>query len=145
MSSTGFARKLLGARFARFALVGVAGFLVDATVLFIALHGLQLDAYSGRALSFLCAASFTWWGNRNLTFRETAATRGTGMRREWIKFISANAFGGTINYALYATLVSFAPPPFSNPFAALAAGAITGLSFNFLAAKHIVFRGPRGT
>lgn len=144
MSMAGFTQKILATRFLRFALVGTAGFFVDAAVLFIALHLLHLDPYSGRALSFLCAVSFTWFGNRTLTFRDSAATGRRGMGREWAKFVSANAFGGAANYGLYAALVSFASPPLSNPFMALAAGAIAGLSINFLASKHFVFRGSGG-
>ena len=35
-----------------------------------------VDRYSARAISIFCAVTFTWWGNRNLTFAEHAATGG---------------------------------------------------------------------
>ena len=63
-------------RFLRFAIVGAGGFVVDECVLAALHYGAGLDRYSARAISILCAMTFTWWGNRNLTFREHAAVGG---------------------------------------------------------------------
>jgi putative flippase GtrA len=134
------ARRIAASRFLRFALVGTGGFLVDECVLWLATHALRLDPYSGRAVSVLCAVTFTWWGNRTLTFRDRAAR--SGLLREWAKFVAANALGAAVNYGTYAALLAFAPHPLNNPFLALAAGAIAGLFFNFLLSHAFVFRVP---
>ena len=57
----------LPTQFLRFGLVGAVGFLVDVGVLY-AMHGLGLDLYTARVVSFLAAATFTWLGNRFFTF-----------------------------------------------------------------------------
>jgi putative flippase GtrA len=134
------ARRLAASRFLRFAIVGTGGFAVDECVLAAMTRLVHLDPYSGRAVSFFCAVTFTWWGNRTLTFRDRAARE--GLLREWAKFLAANALGGAINYATYAALVAFAPQPLANPFLALAAGAVAGLVFNFIMSHSFVFRAP---
>jgi len=125
-------------QFFRFALVGAAGFLVDAAVLALGLQVLGLGKYLARLISFLCAATFTWAMNRRFTFAQTAAA--DGQAREWARFVAVNGVGGLINYGTYAALVAFADTPFSNPFVALAFGSLTGLVFNFFGSKHLVFR-----
>jgi putative flippase GtrA len=131
----------VSSKFLRFALVGAAGFAVDASILALGLHVLGLNKYLARVFSFLSAATFTWVANRRFTFPEAAGSRGRA--REWARFIAVNAVGGLVNYGVYATLVTFAAAPFSNPFLALAVGSLTGLAFNFFGSMFIVFRKPR--
>jgi putative flippase GtrA len=133
-----FARRIAASRFLRFAIVGTGGFVVDEAVLALTTRLIHLDPYSGRAISFFCAVTFTWWGNRVLTFRDRAAK--DGLLSEWAKFFAANALGGAINYGTYAALVAFAPKPLGIPFVALGIGAIAGLFFNFALSHAFVFR-----
>mgnify|MGYP001815252739 CR=1 FL=1 len=120
--------------FLRFALVGVAGFIVDASVLTLALS-LGTDFYTGRLCSFFCAVKATWYMNRIYTF----ATRDPRLLREWGRFVSANAVGGLINYATYALLVTTVGLFASHPIAAVGVGSAAGLMWNFLASHHLVF------
>ena len=134
-------RSFLPSPYLRFALVGGSGFVVDETILTILHYGLGIDRYSARAVSIFCAATFTWWGNRNLTFAEHATTGGLGdLAQEWFKFMLANGIGALVNYSVYTLLVSFAPFPFDNPLVATAAGVAVGLVFNFTLSKRFVFR-----
>ena len=134
-------RNLLPSPYLRFGLVGGCGFLVDETLLTIVHYGFGVDRYSARAISIFCAATFTWWGNRNLTFAEHATTGGPrALAREWFKFMLANGVGALVNYSTYTLFVSFAPAPFSNPLLATAAGVGVGLVFNFTLSKRFVFR-----
>lgn len=126
-------------KFLRFAVVGAAGFVVDAGILAFGLHFLSLDAYSARILSYIGAATFTWWGNRLFTFREHASA--SARTSEWGRFIAVNALGAVFNLGVYTALVALAPVPFNNPFIALAAGSLSGLAFNFFGSKRFVFRG----
>lgn len=126
-------------KFLRFAIVGAAGFFVDAGILAFGLNVLSLDPYSARILSYIGAATFTWWGNRLFTFREQASA--DARTSEWGRFIAVNLVGAFFNYGVYALLVTFAPDPFNNPFIALAAGSLSGLAFNFFGSKRFVFRG----
>jgi putative flippase GtrA len=129
--------RLLGSRFLRFALVGGAGFVVNEAALAIMLRVGHLDKYSGWLAAFLVAVTFTWWGNRTLTFREVAARK--GLLSEWITFLIANSLGAAANFAIYSALVTFAARPFGDPFVAVAAGTLVGLVFNFAASKRFVF------
>ncbi|HUJ02328.1 MAG TPA: GtrA family protein [Rhizomicrobium sp.] len=140
MNAEEIARRVSRSQFLRFAVVGTAGFAVNEAALFALLKALHLDPYSGQAIAFLFAATFTWWGNRRLTFRAQAAATAQGMAREWAKFIAANALGGAVNYAIYAALVTFAPAPFDSPFLGVVAGTLVGLAFNFTMSKRFVFR-----
>jgi putative flippase GtrA len=134
-------RALLRSRFARFGAVGAAGFVVDEAVLTIAHYVFGLDPYLARAISIFCAMTFTWWGNRKLTFAEHAATGGVPeLAREWFKFVLANGVGAAANYGSYSLLVSFAPPPLNNLLLAAAIGVGVGLIFNFTLSKRFVFR-----
>jgi putative flippase GtrA len=130
-------------RFLRFTLVGAAGFVVNEAALWIALHGLRFNAYAGGVFSFLVAVTFTWWGNRRLTFSEHAAKRRRSIVAEWLAFVAANGFGFLVNYAVYATLIVVGPKPMDNPFLALAFGTVAGLLFNFILSSRIVFRTPK--
>ena len=133
------AGRIFESRILRFGVVGAAGYLVNAAALWIVHHLLSLNYYASYVPAFLVAVTFTWWGNRVLTFKEHAAQ--SSLAREWAKFVAANLVGFGANYALYASLLRFAPQPFDNPFAAQAAGTLFGLIFNFTLSKRFVFRG----
>ena len=122
-------------QFLRFALVGCAGFLVDAGVLNAVLL-LGADRYSGRLVSYLAAATFTWALNRNYTFR---AQRDTRLLGEWGRFLAANAVGGLINWTTYAILVSVSTTVFAHPAIGVGAGSLAGLVVNFTLSRRFVF------
>ncbi|NWH08126.1 MAG: GtrA family protein [Alphaproteobacteria bacterium] len=132
--------RLSQSRFIRFAFVGAGGFLVELAGLALFINALSFDPYSARIISFLTAATFTWAANRTLTFQAPWPETFRGLIDEWGKFVAANGIGGSINYAIYSLLVALAPLPFGHPFAALGAGSLTGLVFNFLSSKHFVFK-----
>ncbi len=134
-----FAARLWASPFFRFAVVGTGGFVVDTAVLY-AMLGLGLDRYTGRAVSYLCAATFTWLGNRTITFAEARATGGRGVAAEWLRFVVTNLGGGAVNYAVYAALVSFSDLVYAYPVFGVAAGALSGLTVNFFASRWLVFR-----
>lgn len=122
-------------QFLRFALVGCAGFVVDAGVLSLVLW-LGADHYTGRVVSYLAAATFTWALNRNYTFR---AQRGARLVGEWGRFLAANAVGGVINWATYAILVATSAVVFAHPVIGVAAGSLAGLVVNFTLSRRFVF------
>lgn len=130
--------RVLGAPFFRFGLVGAAGFVVNEAALWLFLSLLHMNRYSAQIPAFFVAVTFTWWGNRVLTFREHAAK--SSLVREWGKFVAANGLGAIANYALYVTLLRFAPYPANIPYIALGAGTLLGLIFNFTLSKRFVFR-----
>ncbi len=90
-----------------------------------------------RALSYLCAATSTWALNRIWTFKSADRS----LLRQWATFLSANAFGGLINYATSAGCALLFPALVTRmPVLALAAGALAGLGANYMLSKRYVFR-----
>jgi putative flippase GtrA len=141
------ARALHKMRFLRFGFIGGCGFLVDASALWLILHLFEfanLDSrltylrVVARVMSFIVAATFTWFGNRTLTFPDRAVP--TGLRREWATFVIANAPGGFVNVGVYSLILAFAPPPVNQIRVAFVAGVLAGLVLNFTLSSRVVFR-----
>jgi putative flippase GtrA len=124
----------------RFALVGVAGFVADAGVLYVAMRWLGAGYYAGRLLSFLVAVTVTWSLNRRYTF---AASSDARLFREWARFLVTNAIGGLLNYAVYAVLVASVATVAEMPTLGVAAGSLAGLAINFMLSRKLVFTGSR--
>ncbi len=136
-------------QFATFALIGVGGLFVDMAALWVALHMLGLDPYGGRVFSYLMAATFTWYMNRQFTF--TGVSR-RGAIRQWARFLAANAVGAVVNYGVYVLVLNLGPWVITRiglwpeaftallPYAGVAAGSVAGLIFNFVLSKKLVFR-----
>lgn len=126
-------------RFLRFLIVGGFGFLVAEATLWLARHELGAGDSLAWLISFLCAATFTWWGNRNLTFADRKAQGAAAMLTEYGKFLAANALGGAVNFAVFTAVLRFMPAPANDPAIALACGVLAGLVFNFTVSKLVVF------
>lgn len=143
MSETKLADSSTRSQFLRFALVGAVGFVVDETMLALMHGGLGLHPLLARVISILTAMSFTWWGNRVLTFHTHAAQGPAAILREWLRFVAANAVGALINYGAFAALLRTAPAPLDNAYLAAAIGVGVGLVFNFTLSRIFVFRAHR--
>lgn len=124
-------------QFLRFALVGVAGFVVDAGVVTLLTRAGGIDPYSSRVVSFVAAATATWWLNRNFTFKVDATA---SRARQWLRFVVVNAGGALINYGTYVAVLQIWATAHAYPAIGVAFGSITGLAFNFPASKYLVFR-----
>ena len=127
----------LAFQFGKFGLVGVVGFIVDVTVLYLLLWNTDLGRYGSRVLSFLSASTTTWTLNRNFTFR---GQHDGSLWRQWAKFVAANSVGGVLNYGTYAALIAYSPLVAAHPVLGVAAGSVAGMFFNFTAAKKLVFK-----
>lgn len=134
----GRVKRIHHVRFLQFALVGTAGFLVNECVLFISLHFAGLDKYQAWFPAFAVAVTFTWWGNRTLTFRERASRNNIAL--EWLTFVFTNGLGALANFCTYYALVKYVPAPAGNPLLANAVGTLIGLVFNFTVSNRVVFR-----
>jgi putative flippase GtrA len=126
-------------QFTLFALVGGAGFVVDAGMFLLLVQVLGANIYPARVASWLIAATFTWRLNRTLTFGNADRR---GLWRQWLRFLAANLGGGLVNLALSALLIG---PVGVAPVLAIACGSIAGLLWNFLASRKFVFVAPDTT
>lgn len=122
-------------QFSAFAVVGVVGFIVDATV-----FQLLFSAGGGYVLTRLAATSVavivTWYLNRRFVFQTHKATdRGV----EFAKYLTVQSTGIVINLSVYALMLAFFPALRPVPIIAVAAGASVALIFNFLGARRWAF------
>lgn len=127
-----------------FALVGVAAAGVDAGVLAVAIHLLELGHYGGRAVSYLAAATFAWACNRHFTFR--SADRG-GIVWQWLRYLVSGLGGGLVNFLVYGAVVETASRlqlapivHLLSPYVAVGCGSLSGMVVNFALARRLVFR-----
>ena len=120
-------------------MVGVVGFIVDSAVLYLCLHATGLGLYGGRVVSYLAAASTTWYLNRRLTFGDRSPPG-----RQWARFVTTNAVGALVNYGSYSIVVASLPAGTFVPLLGVAVGAIAGLGFNFTASRRFVFNADAG-
>ena len=100
-----------------------------------------MDLYSARACSFVAAASFTWFGNRRLTFPSAPAAR-RPLTGDWFLYLGAMTLGGLVNYGSYALLITYLPLFHDHPWLAVAAGTAAGLLINFTIARNVLYRSP---
>jgi putative flippase GtrA len=118
--------------------VGCVGFVVDASILYLAVYGFGAGYYGSRVVSYLAAATTTWYLNRRLTF---AAQGSSGWLGEWGRFISLNLLGGAVNYAVYAVVVGLHGRSAVTPVLGVALGSLAGMLVNFFVSKRYVFTG----
>ena len=121
-------------RFLRFCLVGGAAFFVDAGVLMALTSAAGLDPYLARVVSFLSAASFTWWLNRRYTFE--VGRRPTGS--EWAAYTGLMVVGAAVNYGTYAAAITWWPLAREHLWLGVAVGSIAGLGINFLTSRRLL-------
>ncbi len=130
-------KRHVAGQFLRYSMVGTVGFVVDSSMLYLAMYGFGLDPYSGRVLSFLVGVTTTWMLNRRFTF---PAAPKESPRRQWATFVAFMLLGASLNYATYAAIIYYGPDHPLTPLAGVAAGAIAGLSVNFTTSRLFVFR-----
>jgi putative flippase GtrA len=120
----------------QFGTVGVAGFLVDTAVVYATRFWAGL--YVGGALAYFAAVTTTWWLNRVWTFRGIGNIGSKG--RQWVRFVLASVPGLCLNLGTYFALVALVTLCAAHPELAIAAGAIAGMSANYLLSRALVFR-----
>lgn len=133
---------LTARRFARFALVGVVGFAIEAAVITALASGAGMNLYAARGVSFLSAVFVTWLLNRTLTF---VVQRGdearVGPTAEYARYLTVQTVGALGNLAVFVAVIHSAPSLAFTPIVPLAIGAVAGLTVNFAGSQWWVFRG----
>lgn len=119
-----------------FIVAGTVGFIIDASVLYT-MVALGFNPYVGRLISFLMAVGVTWQINRKKTF---ISKIDISKWYEFSQYLFAMSWGGLVNYAIYAIVISFSNKEQLSLFYALALSSIMSMGFNFLAAKYWVFK-----
>ncbi len=124
-------------RLVKFSVVGALGFLIDTGVLYACLYIAGFGYYFGRLVSYLFAATVTWYFHRIYTF---PLSNGSNKKRQLASFIIFNSVGGAANFMIYAYLIINYELCREFPVLAVGLGAVSGLLINFYLSKRIVFR-----
>ncbi len=126
----------LAAQVIQFGLVGVAGFVVDTAVVYAIRAPTGL--YVAGTVAYGFAVTTTWWLNRIWTFRGIGNVG--SLSRQWAKFVVVSLPGLCLNLGSYFVLVATVRFCAVNPVVAIAAGALAGMTANFLLSRAVVFR-----
>ncbi|WP_163938372.1 GtrA family protein [Paraferrimonas sp. SM1919] len=128
---------LLNHKLFRFAIVGGGGFIVDLIVFSLLLELLGFSLGVARAIAFVVAATFTWWGNRIFTFNKAEKT---SKLKQWVKFFSVACFAAIPNFLVFSLLIWLLPNDVLAPYFALVAGILVGMLFNYFFSNKWVFK-----
>jgi putative flippase GtrA len=126
---------------ALFAVGGLIGLLIDAGVVQALVSLAGWNPYLARVLSFLLAATATWWWNRRHTF--AARSSGRSAHAEWLHWMGLMIFGAVVNYGVYAACLVAFSALHRWPAIAVAAGSVVAAVVNFAAARGVLFRSPK--
>ena len=124
--------------FPAFVVVGGIGFIVDASILAILVHGYGWGDYTARIISFAVAVTATWYLNRNYVF---AASKTFDRRSEYGRYLAVQLMGMAINFLVYSLCIASSDVMDRWPVLALAVGSAVALFFNFAGARLFVFLG----
>jgi len=123
-----------------FAIGGIGGLVVDAGVVQLLVTMEHWNPYLARLLSFLAAATVTWWWNRRYTFAARRTDRSA--HAEWLQWVGLMSFGAMVNYGIYALLLMNFGVLHRWPSVAAAAGSAVAALINFSAARGLIFKSP---
>jgi putative flippase GtrA len=126
-----------------FAIGGVAGLVIDTSIVQMLVSFGHCNPYVARVPSFLVAATFTWWWNSHYTFAERHSGRGAAA--EWLHWMGLMSLGALVNYGVYALLLATIVPLQRWPAVAAAAGSAVATLVNFSTARGVLFRRPKAS
>jgi putative flippase GtrA len=121
-----------------FAVGGLIGFVVDAGVVQLLVSFAHFNPYTGRVISFLLAATVTWWWNRNRTF--AARHSGRPLLAEWLHWMALMGGGAAVNYGAFVLCLMEFPSWHRWPALAVAVGSVFAAVVNFVSARTLLFR-----
>jgi putative flippase GtrA len=126
--------------FARFAIVGGIGFVVDAGILTVLASWLGFNVYASRAVSFATAVIATWALNRQWVFGGLKSRHARAVGAEYLRYVVVQTVGALTNLVVFVAVLAAVPGLIGYPVVPLAIGAIAGLLVNFAGARAWVFR-----
>ena len=124
-------------QFIPFCMVGVIGFVIDAGILALLVHGLELGPIWSRLVSFPCAMTVTWYLNRRVTFPHAVSNK---PRQEWLRYAVVSMTGNLVNFIVYVACIRLSQIMYAYPEIALAIAAIIALIFNYIGFSRYAFR-----
>ena len=116
-----------------FAVVGDAGFLVDAGMLALLLHVSPLGPFSARIVAIAAAMLVTFWLNRTFTFGRSDRS----LAVEGTRYGGVGISAALLNYAVYAVILLVFPAVW--PVLAVAVASVVAMVWSFLGYSRFVF------
>ena len=132
---TGLVRKEYR-QFIPFCVVGGIGFLIDAGILALLVHGLGIGPLLSRLVSFPCALTATWYLNRRVTFSSPVSN---SPGQEWLRYAVISVAGTLVNFIVYLGCIRLSQTMYTYPETALGIAAIVAVIFNYLGSSRYVF------
>ncbi len=126
-----------------FAVGGLIGLVVDAGISQALVSFGHWNAYVARIVSFLAAATVTWWWNRRHTF--AGRSSGRKAHAELLHWLALMSVGAVVNYGIFAACLMAFPALHRWPAVAVAAGSAVAALVNFSTARGLLFRHPKAT
>ena len=117
-------------QFIKFCSVGALGFIVDS-VAFVVFCSLLENMMMARLLSFWCAATATWLGNRLYTFKAYGLVPKLS---QWRKHMLSVHLSGVLNLSVFYFTLNYAPT-----WVAFCLGTGIAICSNYLFAQRYVF------
>jgi putative flippase GtrA len=122
-----------------FAVIGVIGYVVDATITFVGAKYVGLSPELARPPGFIVATIVNFALNRSITFRHARSS----LTGSFVRYLLVASVGLAINYGVYSVCVALAPifgiavtPAILPLFVAAGSGvamAVTFVGFRFFA------------
>ncbi len=126
-------------RFLRFCVVGGVGFVVDASILMLAVTDGLLSPIPARFLSFGVAVFVTFNLNRRWSF-DVAPEGSTSYVKHLVAYLGVQGFGFLCNLVIYAAALALLPGDLAHPVPCLVLASASVIILNYLGADLIVFR-----
>jgi dolichol-phosphate mannosyltransferase len=122
--------------FSQFALVGFLGTFVNLAVLTV-LDEVGLPLQISAAAAIFVAMVFNFFLNRRFTFSDAQPGH---LWKQLAAFIAACSVGAAVNYAVVLSAAWMWPLFSEHPQFAAVLGILAGLTFNYVASRHLVFK-----
>ncbi len=121
----------------RFWLIGLAGFLVDAGILYLYRTVFDVDLFLARGCSLSIAMTVSWYLNRKWTF---PSQNNRHAINEWLCYLAVNSAGAVVNYSLFIWLVMSNNNFSKHLLIPLAISSGLAAVVSFVLSKYLVFR-----
>jgi dolichol-phosphate mannosyltransferase len=120
--------------FVKFGAVGASGMVIDLVCFVSAL--MLFPAAVARALAIWVAMTWNFAGNRTLTF----ADRSGDFFSQYVAYCLGCLVGATVNWGVSLALWSLVPALRQWPWVPALAGVASGMMFNYVLCRRLVFR-----
>ncbi|HXH22938.1 MAG TPA: GtrA family protein [Dehalococcoidia bacterium] len=124
---------------ARFAVVGVAGFVVDGALLTALVNLAHVDTLLARGVSFPMAVTLTWFLNRRWTFFSQRHID-EAIASQYLRYVGVQISGAGLNVAVFLALLVLFPGLSREPLLALAPAALGAAAYNYVLSRQFAFR-----